>query len=155
MECDKKWTPKVDVNEKLFETMEAILEQVKNQFASWYKDRHGLNEVEVVTLNSFITKYIAKEGKDEFGKHVDSANIDGSAICALPTDDPHDWPGLVVWDGPKDPATGERPEFLYNLSPGDVCCLDKLIWHHGLPITKGSRYVAVLFYECKWKKIRV
>ena len=94
------------------------------------------------------------EGKSEFGKHIDGAKIDGSLILALPTDAPHDWPGLIVWDGPRD-AQKKRPQHSVMLQPGDACFLDKMVWHHGLPITKGARFVMVCFYKCKWKKIRV
>jgi len=153
MQCDPKWIPRTEVNPLLFKSMEKILEITTKTFGEWYKTRHHLEEVQIVTLNSFITKYIPSEGKDEFGKHIDSANIDGSAICALPTDMEHDWPGLIVWDGTK-AEDGSRPQKTYKLKPGDICCLDKLVWHRGLPITTGARYVAVLFYECKWKKLR-
>ena len=73
--------------------MEKIQEICKNAFTEWYKELHGLEEVKVTTLNAFVTKYIGKEsGKEEFGKHVDGAKVDGSLVLALPTDEPHDWP---------------------------------------------------------------
>eukprot|EP00516_Mucochytrium_quahogii_P001863 CAMPEP_0203760656 /NCGR_PEP_ID=MMETSP0098-20131031/13910_1 /ASSEMBLY_ACC=CAM_ASM_000208 /TAXON_ID=96639 /ORGANISM=" , Strain NY0313808BC1" /LENGTH=306 /DNA_ID=CAMNT_0050654325 /DNA_START=209 /DNA_END=1126 /DNA_ORIENTATION=+ len=145
MECHPQWNPQVEITQPLFDSMAPLLEKCKVVFADWYKELHGLEEVEVITLNSFVTKYVPKEGKDEFGKHVDSAKVDGSLILSLPTDEPHDWPGLIVWDGPKG-TDGKRPEQTYVIQPGDVCCLDTLIWHHGLPITKGARYVSVCFY---------
>jgi len=151
MECHDHWSPQVEVEEALRASMAKALEICGKTFGEWYKDLHGLKDVEVYTLNSFVTKYIPQPGKDEFGKHVDSAKVDGSLILALPTDKPHDWPGLIVWDGAKN-ELGKRPEQKYILEPGDVCCLDALIWHHGLPITRGCRYVAVCFYGCKWKK---
>ena len=78
-------------------------------------------------------------------------------MLALPTDDPHDWPGMLVWDGPKGRGPrGEdpRPAHKYDLQPGDVLVLDRIVWHHGLPITKGARYVVVNFYEIRWIKLR-
>lgn len=153
MECHGHWSPQVPVTQALADCMRPVLDQCRERFTEWYKELHGLEKVEVVALNSFITKYVPSEGKDEFGKHVDSAKTEGSLILALPTDDPHDWPGLKVWDGPKG-ADGERPEHHYVLNPGDICCLDSLIWHHGLPISKGTRYVAVVFYQCTWKRVK-
>jgi len=153
MECHEQWSPQVPITEELRDVMLPLLDRAKEHFATWYKDLYGLNDVEVVTLNSFITKYIPVEGKDEFGKHVDSAKADGSLILALPTDEPHDWPGLKVWDG-KD-SNGKIKEHTLKLEAGDICCLDSLVWHHGLPISVGKRYVAVCFYRCKWKKVKM
>mmetsp|Transcript_17798 Transcript_17798/g.35172 ORF Transcript_17798/g.35172 Transcript_17798/m.35172 type:complete len:395 (+) Transcript_17798:466-1650(+) len=153
MECHEHWSPQVPVTEALRDAMKPALEQCRLRFKKWYEDLHGLKDAEVFALNSFITKYIPVKGKEEFGKHVDSAKADGSLILALPTDDPHDWPGIKIWDGPKG-ADGERPEHTYVLQPGDICCMDALVWHHGLPITKGARYVAVCFYRCKWKEVK-
>lgn len=154
MEVHKVWTPQVPVTVTLFKSMEGVLNTAKDEFSRWYAAKNGLEQVQVETLNSFITKYIPVDGKAEFGKHIDGAKIDGSLILALPTDDPNDWPGLKVWDGPKG-IDRKRPEHHVELAPGDACFLDTMVWHHGLPITKGKRYVMVCFYKCKWKKIKM
>jgi hypothetical protein len=96
MEVHPTWNPQPPVNAKLCQAMDGLVNRAKEVFAEWYKELHGLQDVEVIVLNSFITKYIPVEGKAEFGKHVDGAKIDGSIVLALPTDEPHDWPGLQV-----------------------------------------------------------
>ncbi|GBG32901.1 Copper-transporting ATPase RAN1 [Hondaea fermentalgiana] len=153
MDCHEHWSPQVPITEPLRDCMAPVMERCRLRFKSWYEELHGLKNAEVYALNSFVTKYIPVEGKQEFGKHVDSAKCDGSLIVALPTDDPHDWPGIKIWDGPRN-EKGEQPEQTYVLQPGDICCLDALVWHHGLPISKGVRYVAVCFFRCKWKEVK-
>ena len=114
MEVQEKWTPKTDVNEQLYMAMQEVLAIGKNEFSKWYCFKNNLEEVEVITLNSFVTKYIPVIGKNEFGKHVDGVRIDGSLILSLPEEldleqytdgqiqakirERHDWPGLMVWD---------------------------------------------------------
>lgn len=188
LEVHERWTPKTDINESLYLVMKDILLQAKQAFQKWYCFKNNLEKVDVVTMNSFITKYIPVDGKREFGKHVDGAKIDGSLILALPEEldlesispelarkrERHNWPGLLVWDAPKqrkvrstesniskeklNAATSAIKEagfdeFLIKLAPGDCCFLENMIWHHGLPITTGARYVVVCFYQCVWKKI--
>ena len=112
----------------------------------------------MTTLNSFVTKYVPAEGKNEFGKHVDGVKVHGSLVLALPTDAENDWPGMLVWDGPRGrgPAGRDpRPEHLYVMQPGDALILDRLVWHHGLPITKGHRFVVVNFYSVAWKMLKL
>mmetsp|Transcript_22619 Transcript_22619/g.28867 ORF Transcript_22619/g.28867 Transcript_22619/m.28867 type:complete len:384 (+) Transcript_22619:31-1182(+) len=157
METHPFLPPQVEVHKPLYECLKEVLDMGKLHFAAWYKELNNLDEVEVVTLNSFVTKYIPHPGKNEFGKHVDGAKIDGSLILALPTDEPHDWPGLLVWDGPNHGTKlqKKRPEHHVHLEPGDACFLDKLVWHHGLPITTGARYVIVCFYKCNWRKVKL
>jgi len=97
MESHPFLPPQAKVTKPLYDSLKEILDIGKSHFAAWYKELNNLDEVEVITLNSFVTKYLPNPGENEFGKHVDGAKIDGSLILALPTDDPHDWPGLLVW----------------------------------------------------------
>ena len=156
MEVDEKWTPRPEINLPLFESLKAIQERCRLIFAQWYADLYQLESVEVTTLNSFVTKYVPQEGKSEFGKHVDGIKVEGSLVLCLPTDEPNDWPGMLVWDGPKGRGPigkDPRPEHVYCMQPGDVLLLDRMVWHHGLPITKGHRFVIVNFYAVQWKKL--
>ena len=157
MQVHDRWNPKPEggVNVALYKHMENIQEKCRLLFMEWYMELHNLEEVEVIVLNSFITKYVAEKGKNEFGKHVDGAKVDGSLVLALPTDEENDWPGMLVWDGAKGRGHKDpRPEHVYNMQPGDALVLDKLVWHHALPISKGKRFVVVNFYGCKWKKLK-
>jgi len=152
-----RWTPKPPINQAMFEKLKCIQEQCRCIFAQWYADLYNLEKLEVITLNSFVTKYIPETGKSEFGKHVDGAKVQGSLVLVLPTNEENDWPGMLVWDGPKErgpKGKDPRPEHLYCMQPGDVLCLDRIVWHHGLPITKGARYVVVNFYSIRWIKLR-
>jgi hypothetical protein len=156
MEIHPKWTPQPEVNLAMLEKMAKIQEYCRLIFARWYCDLYSLDEVEITTLNSFITKYVAEPKKNEFGKHVDGIKVQGSLVLALPTDEENDWPGMMVWDGPKGRGIvndDTRPKHHYMMQPGDALLLDRMVWHHGLPITKGKRYVVVNFYSCQWKKV--
>lgn len=156
MEIDDKWTPRPEINQPLYESLKNVQEKCREMFAQWYADLYSLESVEVTTLNSFVTKYVPEEGKNEFGKHIDGIKVHGSLVLCLPTDEPNDWPGMLVWDGPKERGPigrDPRPEHTYVMQPGDALLLDRMVWHHGLPITKGHRYVIVNFYSISWKKI--
>lgn len=156
MEIDEKWTPRPAINVPLFESFREIQEKCRMIFGQWYADLYSLEQVEVTTLNSFVTKYVPEQGKNEFGKHIDGVKVQGSLVLCLPTDEPNDWPGMLVWDGPKDRGPhgrDPRPEHQYVMQPGDALLLDRMVWHHGLPITKGHRYVVVNFYSVQWKKV--
>jgi hypothetical protein len=156
MEIDEKWTPRPTINVPLYESLKDIQEKCRLVFAQWYAELYSLESVEVTTLNSFVTKYVPEEGKNEFGKHIDGVKVQGSLVLCLPTDDPNDWPGMLVWDGPKERGPrgrDPRPEHQYVMQPGDALLLDRMVWHHGLPITKGRRYVIVNFYAVQWKKV--
>jgi len=145
------WTPKTPPHPPMAKTMEDTLSAAKEIFEKWYAERNGLEKVDVITMNSFVTRYSPAPGQDELGKHVDGRKVDGSLILALPTDEPFDWPGLKVWDGPK----GNKSEYTYPMSPGDIACLDNMVWHHALPITSGRRYALVCFYKCKWIRAKM
>jgi hypothetical protein len=156
MEIDARWTPKPEINLPMFNALKEVQERCRLIFAQWYAELYSLESVEVTTLNSFVTKYVPQEGKNEFGKHIDGVKVHGSLVLCLPTDEPNDWPGMLVWDGPKERGpigVDPRPEHHYVLQPGDALLLDRMVWHHGLPITKGHRYVVVNFYSVAWKKI--
>ena len=94
-------------------------------------------------MNAFVTRYRPKPDEAELKKHIDGANVDGSVILALPTDEPFEGGKLKVWDG--------RPTVLheYAMAPGDCIFLDARVWHQGCAITSGARRTRCAFeVEC-------
>ena len=81
--------------------------------------------------------------------------MDGSAVIALPVDrwtGPEDvmsfeghGGGLTFWDGHPNPA--KQQEINYDTRSGDIGFIDKAVWHQANPITKGTRWAMVIFYE--------
>ena len=97
-------------------------------------------------LQSFVTRYRPLPGEASLPKHVDGISIDGSIVVGMPTDKPFDGGGLTVWEGsPDDPIATHY----FPMRPGDVCFLDKLVWHQADPITSGERWAIVIFYRAK------
>jgi len=89
-------------------------------------------------------------------QHVDGAGkVDGSVVVALPIDR---WSapeevnsfaghggGLTFWDG-KD-TKGDPKEIHYETRSGDLAFIDRAVWHQADPITKGTRWALVIFYD--------
>ena len=146
-EVDQSWTPQTPPHPPLMSVMEQTLVEVKRQFEAWYCDKFGLAGVNVITLNSFVTRYSAVPDQDQLDKHVDGRRVDGSAIFALPTDAPYDGGQLTVWD------TKAKTKYMYQLTPGDVLFLDTMVWHQAHPIANGNKWSLVCFYKCEWGKI--
>ena len=82
-------------------------------------------------MNAFVTRYRPRPDEAELKKHIDGANVDGSVILALPTDEPFQGGKLKVWDG--------RPTVLheYAMAPGDCIFLDARVWHQGCAISSA------------------
>lgn len=126
-------------------------------------------------LMTFITRYTPAPGEQALLKHVDgSGKVDGSLVVALPVDrwtapeevnsfEGHGG-GLTVWDGrdmsrsanTDTDASGTtsgatkryRPhELHYDTRSGDLAFLDRAVWHQADPITKGTRWALVIFYD--------
>ena len=97
-------------------------------------------------------------------QHVDGAGkVDGSCVVALPIDR---WSapeevnsfvghggGLTFWDG-RDPSStstkggrGRPREIHYETRSGDVAFIDRAVWHQADPITKGTRWALVIFFD--------
>ena len=139
------WTPRTGSHAPLVAVMDPILDEAQRLFTEWYKEYHGLAAVEVLLMNSFVTRYRPVNDEDQLKKHVDGRKVDGSLILDLPTDMPYEGGKLSVWDGP------DRTETLYQMKPGDLMMLDNMVWHQAHPITSGERWALVIFFKCKWK----
>jgi hypothetical protein len=110
--------------------------------------RRRLGTVGCRRLQSFVTRYRSCPNEDGLPLHVDSVGIDGSIVLGLPTRDAFQGGGLSVWD--KARSKNECTEDLridYPINPGDICFLDKLVWHQANAITAGERWALVIFYR--------
>jgi len=128
----------------LLELCKPLLEACNMLFGQWYRQQHCCKvEVSCTRLMTFVTRYNAsKQGQEALLKHVDGAGkVDGSLVLALPmeSESPFEGGGLTVWDAGH--------ELHYDTRSGDVVLLDRAVWHQADPITKGTRWALVIFYQ--------
>ncbi len=158
--CTNPCKPLLDVCVPLLDTCDAL-------FIDWYKQQHACNKpgqpkrtepYNVKRVMTFITRYTAYPDEQALLKHVDGAGkVDGSVVVALPVDR---WSGpeevysfeghgggLTFWDG--SPVPSKQTEIRYDTRSGDVGFIDKAVWHQANPITKGTRWALVIFYEVR------
>lgn len=135
----ENWKPKIEPHLPMVQCLSPVMNICMDAFAKWYCCQHMLVSVEVVVMNAFVTRYRAVNEEDQLKKHIDGANVDGSVVLALPTDDPFEGGALHVWDGKP------QREFVYHMKPGDALFLDNAVWHQAKPITSGTRWALVLF----------
>lgn len=140
----ENWKPKILPHEPMVQCMAPVMNACTEKFRKWHCGRRGVSSVEVSVMNAFVTRYRAVQEEDQLKKHIDGANVDGSVILALPTDDPFEGGALHVWDGkPK------QQEFVYSMRAGDAIFLDNAVWHQAKPITSGTRWALVLFLRVR------
>merc|ERR1719502_2336514 len=92
--------------------MGPVMDECVDAFAKWFCQLKGLNSVEPLVMNAFVTRYRPIQEEDQLKRHIDGANVDGSVILALPTDDPFEGGELKVWDGKP------QKEWRYAMAPG-------------------------------------
>jgi len=158
--------PTTNPNLELRDLFLPLLETCDKLFIEWYRQQKACNnnsvmkkmkvngndgELQVNRLMTFITRYTPNPGEQALLKHIDGAGkVDGSVVIALPMDrwsstlevnsfDGHGG-GLTFWDGRG------RQEIHYDTRVGDVCFIDRAVWHQADPITKGTRWALVIFY---------
>ncbi|GMH55047.1 hypothetical protein TrST_g9765 [Triparma strigata] len=142
-----------------------LLDCVDAMFTHWYKQQHACNKpgqpkrtepYKVKRVMNFITRYTAHPKEQALLKHVDGAGkVSGSAVLALPIDK---WTGpesimsfeghgggVRFWDGSAVPS--KQTEVHYPTRSGDVAFIDRAVWHQADPITKGTRWAMVIFYD--------
>jgi hypothetical protein len=157
--------PCTNPNTALLNVFTPLLDTCNDLFVHWYRQQHACNrpstnfsssnkEIQVKRLMTFITRYTPNPGEQALLKHVDGAGkVDGSIVVALPTDrwsaaeeiNAFEGGGLTFWDG-RD--TSKRPrEIHYDTRSGDLAFIDRAVWHQADPITKGTRWAIVIFYE--------
>jgi hypothetical protein len=105
---------------------------------------------------TFVTRYTPNPGEQALLKHVDGAGkVDGSVVVALPIDrwsapqddNAFEGGGLTFWDGKDE---NRLPlEIHYDTRSGDLAFIDRAVWHQADPISKGTRWALVIFYQVK------
>lgn len=139
----ENWKPKIEAHEPMVRCLGTVMESCRRSFEIWYSKRNSLPSVEVSVMNAFVTRYRPEAEEDQLKKHIDGANVDGSVILALPTDDPFEGGNLIVWDGKP------QQELTYQMRPGDLLFLENAVWHQAKPITSGERWALVLFLRIR------
>jgi len=135
----ENWKPKIQPHEPMVQCMNGVMNDCVSEFAKWRCKMRDLASVDVSVMNAFVTRYRPTQDEDQLQKHIDGANVDGSVVLALPTDDPFEGGKLHVWDGKP------QHEFEYQMASGDVLFLDNAVWHQAKPIMSGTRWALVLF----------
>lgn len=133
------WKPKIEPHLPMVDCMGPVMDACTQRFARWYCSVKSLASIDVEVMNAFVTRYRPVDEEDQLKKHIDGANVDGSVILALPTDEPWEGGELLVWDGKP------TKEFTYRMKSGDLLFLDNAVWHQAKPITTGTRWALVLF----------
>ena len=126
----------------LLQVCDSLMGECDAMFEKWYSSCYGCRYVKAERLHSFVTRYEAKPGFDQLRKHIDGRHLDGSAIIRLPGEFGCEGGDLKVWDG-KNPVVCQT----YKMSSGDVCLLDRAVWHQALPVTSGVKWCIVIFYK--------
>mmetsp|Transcript_29438 Transcript_29438/g.62671 ORF Transcript_29438/g.62671 Transcript_29438/m.62671 type:complete len:323 (-) Transcript_29438:110-1078(-) len=139
----ENWKPRIEAHEPMVRCMSSVMNECTQAFSSWYCRLKGFASVDTSVMNAFVTRYRPIHEEDQLKKHIDGANVDGSVILALPTDDPFEGGKLHVWDGKP------QKELEYKMQPGDVIFLDNAVFHQAKPITSGTRWALVLFLRVK------
>ena len=144
MDVEQKMKPATMPHVAMATACKPVLSECDRLFTEWYTAHHGKSAIETLTrLQSFVTRYRPISGENQLARHVDGRSVHGSVILGLPTDDAFEGGGVTVWDGqPQSTA-------YYPIEPGDICFLDRCVWHQGNPITAGTRWVIVIFYAVK------
>lgn len=139
----ENWKPKIMPHEPMLRCLGDVMHECVKSFESWYCSLKGFKQGSkpFSVMNAFVTRYRPLHGEDELKKHIDGANVDGSCILALPTDEAFEGGALHVWDGKP------KQELVYKMAPGDCMFMDTKIWHQAKPITSGSRWALVLFLK--------
>mmetsp|Transcript_91984 Transcript_91984/g.173300 ORF Transcript_91984/g.173300 Transcript_91984/m.173300 type:complete len:374 (-) Transcript_91984:48-1169(-) len=139
----ENWKPKIYPHEPMVKCMGQVMDECVDALAAWYCKLKRLSSIEASVMNCFVTRYRPTQDEDQLEKHIDGANVDGSVVLALPTDDPCEGGALHVWDGKP------QKEFCYSMKPGDILFMDNAVWHQAKPISTGTRWALVIFIRLR------
>ena len=139
---------KVDPDIKMLNICQEMLDECTRLFEIWYNSDRKLKYCKAERLHSFVTRYLPIEGQDQLKKHIDGRHLDGSCILRLPTDSPCKGGQVKVWDRMvQSGKKGPTKEFFYPMKAGDVCFLDRAVWHQAMPITDGIKWAIIIFFK--------
>eukprot|EP00439_Symbiodinium_sp_Y106_P046675 s181_g5.t4 len=141
----ENWKPKILPHEPMLRCLGSVMSECVNMFEDWYCQLKGyrLGSKKFGVMNAFVTRYRAVHGEEELQKHIDGANVDGSVILALPTDEPFEGGALHVWDGKP------KQELVYTMDAGDCPITARLKTH---PVADVERLGASLVHDCRTKQ---
>lgn len=106
--------------------MTDIIDRIKESYCI---DSHNLNIIDL-----FIVKYNSKDGQSGLEKHLDGCHL--SINIALSDSNTYEGGGVKFFDGIK-----------YKSNIGDAIVHSGQIYHSGIDITNGIRYVLVAFIK--------
>lgn len=156
--------PCTNPNLELLKLFTPLLDACNDAFSHWYRQQHtcnrpnatSLKDIHVHRLMTFVTRYTPNPGEQALLKHVDGAGkVDGSVVVALPTDrwsapedvNAFEGGGLTFWDGRDE--NNVPLEIHYDTRSGDLAFIDRAVWHQADPISKGTRWALVIFYQVR------
>ena len=139
---------KVEPDIKMLNICREILDECTRLFEIWYNSDRKLKYCKAERLHSFVTRYLPIEGQDQLKKHIDGRHLDGTCILRLPTDSPCKGGEIKVWDRMvRSGKKGKALEFFYPMKAGDVCFLDRAVWHQAMPVTAGAKWAIIIFLK--------
>ena len=136
---------KVEPDVEMLKIYREMLDECTRQFEVWYNEDRKLKYCKAERLHSFVTRYLPVPGQDQLKKHIDGRHLDGSCILRLPTNDACVGGEVKVWD--RMVSAGKKlatQEFFYPMGAGDLCMLDRAVWHQALPITAGIKWAIII-----------
>lgn len=124
----------------LRDVLAPVLEVVTEALRRWLAERHPENaDRGLRRLQSFVTRYRPVTGETHLRKHIDGHHVCGSLILQLHGPE-FEGGGISVWDP-------HAEEYVYPLQAGDLCVLERGVWHQSHPISSGERWVLVVFCD--------
>ena len=144
---------KVEPDIKMLNICREMLDECTRLFEIWYNSDRKLKYCKAERLHSFVTRYLPIEGQNQLKKHIDGRHLDGSCILRLPTDFPCKGGEVKVWDRMvQSGKKGKTMEFFYPMKAGDLCYLDRAVWHQAMPITDGVKWAIIIFFKVHRKR---
>lgn len=124
----------------LRDVLSPLLEDVTEVLRRWLAERQPqLADRGLRRLQSFVTRYRPVAGETHLRKHIDGHHVCGSLVLQLHSP-AFEGGGISVWDPHKERS-------FYPLQAGDLCLLERGVWHQSHPISSGERWVLVVFCD--------